>query len=732
MGTLQNIRRMSPYVFGVFAVLLVAFFTIGDPTIIEGVRGTTGDPKTQVIATINGTPIYYLDYEQRIKDEEENAKREAEKSGQPFDANATRQRVWQALVDEALLEQQIKNFGIMITDNQIKEQLIDNPPDFLKQMFSDSAGNFMRSTYLELITKPEQYVNYMGGDPSQIPIEEKELAVSNFRRDLFRIEKYVAQVLKQEELTAAVATSSAIISSEYARMKFVQENSTADLRFFPLLIRDLPQQAMEAKKEEIEEYYNKNKKLYKQKPQRKIKYIAMPLVPSAEDSARSERRAKNVADELMTAGTDAAKDSIFDIKLSEYNGMTHNYLMVEEIDPQVYGILSILKPGQVAGPINRPDGIYFLRVDDIRSGQNEVVKASHILINFDNNKDSARAEANRILRDARSNPNNFAILAMQYSKDPGSGQRGGDLGFFGKGRMVPEFEQAAFAAKVGDIVGPVESQFGFHIIKVDDKRSEELKYSELRLSPTLSTATKSQLFRDAHSIKSQVQEGLSFDTLAARLGLEVKESQYFDANIPVLGSKRLSDIAFSEKVGFVIEPVEMERYGVVLAQVADAKEIGFKVLDDVREEISRKIIKKKQLDMLGEQIAPYFDRIKALGGLKAAAEQDTELAGKIQSLNSYNNTPTVPGFGQDAAFAATVFNSELNKLIGPFRGENGYYIISVENITKPTDEEIAAAMKEYKVELQVATKGSIFFQWFQKVKENAKIVDNRSKFYPEY
>jgi len=126
MGTLQNIRRMSPYVFGVFAVLLVAFFTIGDPTIIEGVRGTTGDPKTQVIATINGTPIYYLDYEQRIKDEEENAKREAEKSGQPFDANATRQRVWQALVDEALLEQQIKNFGIMITDNQIKEQLIDN------------------------------------------------------------------------------------------------------------------------------------------------------------------------------------------------------------------------------------------------------------------------------------------------------------------------------------------------------------------------------------------------------------------------------------------------------------------------------------------------------------------------------------------------------------------------------------------------------------------------------
>lgn len=730
MGTLQNIRRMSPYVFGIFAVLLVAFFTIGDPTVIEGMKGTTGDPKTQVLATINGQPIYYLDYEQRVKDEEEQAKRQQQE--QTSDLNAIRQRVWQLMVDEILLEQQLKEIGIMISDAQIKEQLIDNTPDFLRQMFSDSAGNFMRDVYIELITNPERFVNYMGSDPSQIPLEERELAVNNFRKDLLRVEQYVRQTMKQEELTAAVSTSSSLISPTFARMKFIQENSTADLRFFPFQLRDLPQEPLEAKREEIEAFYNENKRLFKQVPQRRIKYVTIPLVPSQEDTVRFERRVRNVTEELMTAATDAMKDSIFDIKLSEYNGMTHNYLMVEDIEPEIYAILSILKPGQVAGPINRPDGTYFLRVDDIRSGLNEVVKASHILVNFGNNKDSARAETLRILREARSNPSNFPMLAMQYSQDPGSGQRGGDLGYFGKGRMVPPFEEAAFSAKVGEIVGPVESQFGFHIIKVEDKRSEELKYSELRLSPTLSTSTKSQLFREAHSMKRQIEEGESIDTLAMRLRFRIQESLPFERERPILGSKRLSDIAFANKVGYVIEPVELERYGIILAQVSDAREVGFKPLDDVREEISRRIVKRKQLDTIEQRIKPYYEKIKNYGGLKAAADADPEFASKVQILTDYRNTSTIPGFGQDAAFSAVVFDAEVNKLIGPFRGEIGYYIVTVENITKPSDEDAEKALAEYKLELFQTSKGSIFFQWFQKVKEKAKIVDNRSKFYGEY
>lgn len=104
----------------------------------------------------------------------------------------------------------------------------------------------------------------------------------------------------------------------------------------------------------------------------------------------------------------------------------------------------------------------------------EEVKASHILVRINNNNEAeARAKVEQILKEVKAPGANFADLAKKYSDDPGTAQNGGDLGFFGKGQMVKEFEEAVFNAKVGDIVGPVKTSFGFHIIKVEDRRSAD-------------------------------------------------------------------------------------------------------------------------------------------------------------------------------------------------------------------------------------------------------------------
>lgn len=123
------------------------------------------------------------------------------------------------------------------------------------------------------------------------------------------------------------------------------------------------------------------------------------------------------------------------------------------------------------------------------------VKASHILISTldENNKElseekkkEAKKKAEDVLKKAKSGEE-FAALAKEYSDDKGSGSEGGDLGFFGKGRMVPEFEEAAYALKVGEISEIVESQFGYHIIKVTDKVDEQqpLKDVEENIQKTL-------------------------------------------------------------------------------------------------------------------------------------------------------------------------------------------------------------------------------------------------------
>lgn len=731
MGALQQIRKISPYVFGIFAFLLVAFFTIGDPTVIDGLKGLVGGAGSQVLGKVNGVEIVYTDYENRVKEEEENQRRQMIQQGQEpnIDNNMIRQRVWDMFVDEILLNQELEKFGIMISDKTIQEQMIDNPPDFLKKSFTDSAGVFNRQLYIELITNPENYAKYLG---DQMPLEQKQEAINNFRKDLVNIEKYIKQNLQQQELQAAVAVTKAMITPTFAKSQYRNEKSSANVNFLALTFRDIQADKIEVTKEEIEKYYQQNKQYFKQKAQRKLKYIAIPIVASLEDTLKAQKRVDNIVNALNSATTDAEKDSIFEIKLNEYNGTTYDYQMVSDINPQILTFLANVPIRGVVGPIYRPDGIMFYRLDDKRSGENIVVKASHILINFDKNKDSAKSEANKILAEAKKNPNSFSELASKYSKDPGSASRGGDLGYFGKGTMVKPFEDAAFAAKVGDIVGPVESQFGYHIIKVEDRKSEDLKYSEIKIVPTLSSATRSKIFRDAKSIEQQLLSGQNIDSLAKKLNLRVAESPLFRKNNPALGSRYLSSVAFEKKLGDVIEPIELERYGVVIAKVIEIKEDGISSLDDVRMEISQKLGKIKQLDAMKEKMNELYNKVKNYGSLKQAVDSDTSLMKYFRTIDDFKYSQTIQGFGQDAAFAPKVFAMELNKISEPFRGENGYFIIEVTNKSIPTDEEINKELNNYIQNLQIQAKTSIFYQWFQSVKENAKIEDYRSKFYRDF
>jgi parvulin-like peptidyl-prolyl isomerase len=115
----------------------------------------------------------------------------------------------------------------------------------------------------------------------------------------------------------------------------------------------------------------------------------------------------------------------------------------------------------------------------VKSHPEEQVHAHHILISIKTpdapsedalDKPQARAKAEEVLKRIRTGED-FGSLAKEFSMDPGSKENGGDLGWFGRGRMVPEFEKAAFALQPGQVSEIVESQFGFHIIKVDERRN---------------------------------------------------------------------------------------------------------------------------------------------------------------------------------------------------------------------------------------------------------------------
>lgn len=156
-------------------------------------------------------------------------------------------------------------------------------------------------------------------------------------------------------------------------------------------------------------------------------------------------------------------------------------------------------------------------------------RASHILIAVNNEKTDADAkkEADEIFKQLQADPSKFAQLAKSKSADPGSARQGGDLGFFQKGMMVPEFDNAVFSGKKGDLVAPVKTQFGYHIIKIVDVKAAQAKpLKEVRgeIEALYQQQAAIRAFaEDAENFSNMVYEqSESLQPVAERFGLKIQ------------------------------------------------------------------------------------------------------------------------------------------------------------------------------------------------------------------
>lgn len=156
-------------------------------------------------------------------------------------------------------------------------------------------------------------------------------------------------------------------------------------------------------------------------------------------------------------------------------------------------------------------------------------RASHILIAVNNEKTDADAkkEADEIYKQLQADPSKFAQLAKSMSADPGSARQGGDLGFFQKGMMVPEFDNAVFSGKKGDLVAPVKTQFGYHIIKIVDVKAAQAKpLKEVRgeIEALYQQQAAIRAFaEDAENFSNMVYEqSESLQPVAERFGLKIQ------------------------------------------------------------------------------------------------------------------------------------------------------------------------------------------------------------------
>lgn len=246
-------------------------------------------------------------------------------------------------------------------------------------------------------------------------------------------------------------------------------------------------------------------------------------------------------------------------------------------------------------------------------GQPEERRASHILIAArpdapEAERKAAQAKAQAIADQVRKKPESFAEVAKKESQDPGSGAQGGDLGFFPRGAMVKPFEEAAFAAKKGEIVGPVQSDFGFHVIRVTDVKPGKMK-SLAEATPEIEADLKKQAaqrrYAEAAETFSNIvyEQSSSLKPAADALGVPVQQSPWITKGLPAgpaLANPKLQAEIFSAdaiKAKRNTSAVEVGPNMLVAARVVEHEPAKLRPLESVSAEIERKLARDEALKL---------------------------------------------------------------------------------------------------------------------------------------
>ncbi|MFH1493540.1 MAG: SurA N-terminal domain-containing protein [Pseudomonadota bacterium] len=238
-------------------------------------------------------------------------------------------------------------------------------------------------------------------------------------------------------------------------------------------------------------------------------------------------------------------------------------------------------------------------------GQPEERQASHILINLAANasaadKTAALDKARKVLQEAKKSPDNFAQLAKQYSQDSGSAAQGGDLGYFGRGAMVKSFEDAAFKMAAGEISDLVQSEFGYHIIKLTAIKPAKLRtlqdvHGEISLELKKQKAGK-KFAENAENFSNMVYEQAdSLAPVAQQLGLKIVQSGWLTrmaSDTPLLNNPKLLQAVFTEEVlknKRNTEAVEVVPNTLVAARLLEYKAASVRPMDEVAAALEQRL-----------------------------------------------------------------------------------------------------------------------------------------------
>ncbi len=706
MAILENIRKRTTILILIIGMALFAFVISGVFT--SGTLGGGGKIGS-TIAEINGEEIAIDEFRQKV----ENAQRNSPP------ATSTIQivnQVWDQQLRSSILGQQFEELGVDIEQDQIinflKTSGYAQSPEFHnadgifdETVFRNAVANWRETDAL-------RYDSWLQTEKAIIQLA-KEQTYFNL------IKAGVGATLKEGELDYRLANEKMDVS--YVRVPF----------------SSIPDSSITITKSEIATFINDHKEDFQQDEARDIQFVYFEEKPSETDVKGVEDAITKLMDDSVeyneltdkndtiqgfrnTSDIAAFLDRNSDLKFDTI------YRAKKELSPIFADTLMTLQVGGVYGPYR--DGDYFKVTRMVGRRSNGSVKASHILIAYEGaqranpevkrTKEEAEKKANELLREAKKSGSVFAELARDNSDGP-SAPNGGDLGYFQRGVMVPKFNDFAFGNPTGTI-GLVETDFGYHVIKIDDKQ-DIVQIAELAREVEPSEETINGLFTDATNFElDAIATDIAFSDFAKEkeyLIRPVNRIKAMDENLPGLGAQRaIVQWAFNGET----TPGEIKRFninnGYAVVQLTGKYDTGLMSVEDASATVLPKIRKERKAAQI-------------IGANKGKTMEDLAKDNNVSVSNATALTvksPTIPGAGSEPTVVGTAFAMTEGETSGLIEGNSGIFMVTVTKKQEPVKLENYST---YASTLKTANAGKVNTAVLEALKKKAEIEDKRNIFF---
>ena len=702
MAVLGNLRKNSFVLIAVIGMALFAF-------VIAGVFDGSGFQSQEPIGIVNGEELSVTDFRNQI---------DILKKSYNFNDLQALTTAWDETVRSKLLSQQIDELGIGSSRDHLEFFLSQSPSFNSDERFLNDAGIFDVNKFSNFIA------------------ELKEINPQSYSQWSLQEEQFNKQIKFNSYFN--LVTSGFNSTFFEGKNQYLKSNNIADISFVKIPYSTVNDSLISVSSSEIRSYIKDNPADFDQKSVRSFDYVIFNESPSVKDetdlrnkinSLLNEREEYNQVSKLNEVIPGFLTTSNLDFFLSENSDVPYDsiYRPKGYFSSSHAQMIFNLENNNTYGPYVDGDFLKISKMLDKKRNGN--VRASHILIAYNGSqgsnpqitrtKNEAKNEANRILKLARSNPDNFSSYAIDFSDGP-SKSNGGDLGFFQEGNMVKPFNDFVFNNRVGRI-GLVETDFGYHVIKIVAKEDVVL-VGTLALKNIPSERTSDSIFNIASKFEIELSNIGDFNQTAESFDFEVKSLNnigVLDHDLPNMeNQRRLVQWLFNEETEVDdFKRFDLSRGGYVIAKLTDKAEEGL-MKPELASITVLPILKNKKKAKIIISDNKKFKNLEDL-----ASNNNLEIL-NVSALNQV--TPIIAQAGFEPKVIGKAFGLEINSISDLFEGETGVYMIKLNSI-KSADE--LESYTPFENQLTNKFRSNIDFSIVQSLKKSADISDNRNDYY---